>query len=267
MYRQVPTSVGGGSGCGRADISCPIRRDGARRTVSWSARELRPFKRGQLVVIETVRGVELGEVLTAVETSARREGIATMATDGKEAIRLLARHDARVLKSCARRPSKKSREQNLAQERTGNFELCQRALQQFDWPWAFIDVEALLDDRTLVLHYLGPHQLDSAEVRAWFRTVHDVDVIFEPVGADESSQTSDAPGLTGGHGCGSSGCGNGGCGSGVEAENASAESIAHGCGTSSHSGCSSCGIMRAMTERNQRNGGHHERGSVTSSRI
>ncbi len=145
------------------------------------------------------------------------------------------------------------------QERNRHFQLCQRVLQQFNWPWELIDVEPLLDDHTLVLHYLGPHELDAAPVRAWFRTAHDLDVLFEAAGTDDSSQaTSRAAGGTNGHGCGATGCGHGGCGNGVDAEKSSAErgaaSHLHGCGTSAHSGCSACGIMRAMTERNQSKG-------------
>jgi hypothetical protein len=82
-------------------------------------------------------------------------------------------------------------------------------------------------------------------------------VIFEPVGNDEPGHaSSDAPGSSSDHGCGASGCGKGGCGSGVDVADASAGSSARGCGTSPHSGCSSCGIMRMMSERSRRNGYH-----------
>jgi hypothetical protein len=103
-----------------------------------------------------------------------------------------------------------------------------------------------------VLHYLGPHASDSTEVRAWFRAVHDLDVILEPVGGNESGGDETSRGDAGGGGCGAEGCGHGGCASVVGGEGSSAESSGRGCGTSAHSGCSSCGIMRAMAERNQR---------------
>jgi hypothetical protein len=214
-----------------------------------------PFQRGQLVVIETERGVELGEVLTALETTGAPPG-----RHGNDDRRLEAedpsacsprRLSAEILRSAT--ADEVARVAIGARERTARFELCQRSLQQFDWPWELIDVEPLLDDRTLILHYLGPHELDSAAVRAWFRTAHSLDVIFEPVGTDEPGQTaSAAAGSAGGQGCGASGCGHGGCGSGVDAANPRAGSSAHGCVTSPHSGCSSCGIMRMITERGQR---------------
>jgi len=221
-----------------------------------------PFQRGQFVVIETERGVELGEVLTMVEASG---GSPARCADsdgggvegGGNSHPLPQRTRPEVLRLAT--ADEIAHVQPGAQERTRHFQLCQRVLQQFDWPWELIDVETLLDDHTLVLHYLGPHEFDAAALRAWFRTAHDLDVRFEPAGADESSQTtSSAAGGTNGHGCGASGCGHGGCGNAVDARESSTEpspaSSAHGCRTSTHSGCSSCGIMRAMTERNQRNG-------------
>jgi hypothetical protein len=221
-----------------------------------------PFQRGQFVVIETERGIELGEVLTLVEaagihaarTGGDKGGVevdgdsgASPQRPGSEILRL-----ATALEIARVHPE--------AQERTGHFHLCERVLQQNEWPWELIDVETLLDGRTLVLHYLGPHELDAAALRARFRTAYDLDVLFEPAGDDESNQaTSGAVDGASGHGCGASGCGNGGCGgngvdAGASAEREGAASSAHGCGTASHSGCSSCGIMRAMSERNRREG-------------
>jgi len=218
-----------------------------------------PFQRGQFVVIETERGVELGEVLAMVEASgtpSRRAGSDGGGVEGDDDSHPLPqRTRPEVLRSAT--ADEIARVHRGAHERTGQFQRCQRVLQQFDWPWELIDVETLLDDHNLVLHYLGPQELDAAALRAWFRAEHDLDVLFEPAGTDESSQaTSSAHGGTNGSGCGASGCGQGGCGNGVDAGESSAQpsaaSSAHGCGTSTHSGCSSCGIMRAMTERNQR---------------
>ncbi len=220
-----------------------------------------PFQRGQFVVIETERGVELGEVLAVVEASSNRAQRAGSEWDEPDDRDDSDRSSQRTRPEILRLATADEivRLQPGVQERNGRFQLCQRVLQQFNWPWELIDVETLLDDHTLVLHYLGPHQLDAAALRAWFRTAHDLDVLFEPAGTDDSNQaTNRAAGGTNGHGCGASGCGHGGCGNGVDAGDSSAESSAashvHGCGTSTHSGCSSCGIMRAMTERNQSKG-------------
>jgi hypothetical protein len=216
-----------------------------------------PFQRGQLVVVETERGVELGEVLARVEATSKP---ARSQDHGRD--HLDASDDSadlpRRLKAQVLRPATSdeiARLETAAQDRFDHLELCQRALQQFNWPWEVIDVETLLDDRTLVLHYLGPVEVDSAAIRAWFRTAHDRDAIFEPVGNAASSQPAkDAFGASSGHGCGENGCGHGGCDSGVEGGYSSVEVSGRTCGTSDHSGCSSCGIMRAMTEQRQRDG-------------
>ncbi len=215
-----------------------------------------PFQRGQFVVVESDRGVELGEVLAMVEASGatarrpRNGGGELHGVDDSQPSP--QRPPLAVLRLATADEIARIRSGEDAQ--LGRFQLCQRLLQQFDWPWELIDVETLLDDHTLVLHYLGPHELDAAELRAWFRAAHDIEVLFEPAGMDESSQTtSSAAGGMNGHGCGASGCGHGGCGSGGDAGESSvgssSASSAHGCGTSTHSGCSSCGIMRAMSAR------------------
>ena len=172
-----------------------------------------------------------------------------------EHLPLPQRSESEILRSAT--PDEIARVRPDAQAGTGHFQLCQRGLRALHWPWELIDVETLLDGHTLVFHYLGPHEIDAAPLRAWFRTAHDLDVLFEAVGMDEPSQTMNGAGAgTDGHGCGASGCGHGGCGHGVDPDPASAErtasSNAGGCGTSTHSGCSSCGVMRAMSERNQR---------------
>jgi hypothetical protein len=227
-----------------------------------------PFQRGQRVVIETERGVELGEVLAMVETpttSARRQGDDYGQLDGNDdSARLPRKPRAEVLRSAT--TEEIARGDPGAQARTGHFELCRRTLQQFNWPWELIDVESLLDNHKVVLHYLGPRELDQAAVRAWFRTAHDLEVVFEPVGSEESNErTSGAAEGASSDGCGASGCGHGGCGSDVAARDSSAASNGHGCGTPAHSGCSSCGIMRAMAARSERKGQHERPGYATPS--
>jgi len=220
-----------------------------------------PFQRGQFVVIETERGVEVGEVLTMVGTydaatqhrvteqdaAAGGDGFHDLPENARPVVLRLATDDEIA----------RTRPQVQAQSR--HFQLCQGVLTQFHWDWELIDVEPLLDDHTLVLHYLGPPELDAAELRAWFRTAHDLDVHFEPAGGDSSGQTTrPAADLASGHGCGASGCGHGGCGSGADAGNRSVQpeagSPTRACGTSTHSGCSSCGIMRTLAERYERKG-------------
>jgi hypothetical protein len=49
-----------------------------------------------------------------------------------------------------------------------------------------VDVEPLLDDRRIVLHYLGPHRLDAAELLATLCSTCKFDVVLEPIGRDVS---------------------------------------------------------------------------------
>jgi PSP1 C-terminal conserved region len=211
------------------------------------------LERGQLVVIQTDRGVELGEVLITVDGKAApaRNGpgdtasAASVPIDSPQVLRVASPDDL----MCSRR----------AEElRSSRFSLCQRILREGDWPWELIDVEPLLDGRATVLHYLGPHQLDVAPLRAQFRVECDIDVVLEPVGNDPDGELSagDAHDEGTGGGCESCACSDGGgCGrpaaSGPANDRAGSVSAEVGCNSSSHSGCSSCGISRMVAERNR----------------
>ncbi len=200
--------------------------------------------RGQAVVIQTDRGIELGEVLVLLDEPASAPPI-----DQQSVLR-------------PARPEDLAHSRQAESLRADRFALCQRVLREGDWPWELIDVEPTLDDRTTVLHYLGPHHLDAATLRARFRMTCDFDVVLEPVGIDadaEDGAWDDDPHGDHEHaGCGSCGSG-GGCGSRSEPEPGDGDttdgsaSAAAGCGTSSHSGCASCGISRMMASRGGRN--------------
>jgi hypothetical protein len=141
--------------------------------------------------------------------------------------------------------------------RQDRFAVCRRVLEEQDWPGELIDVEMLLDDRTTVLHYLGPAQLDAASLRARFRMTCDFDVLLEPVGADLTEEAADPVGpALGDAGCQSCGRSGGGCGSRTAGQtptdSRAAESAARGCGSTPHSGCASCGISRMLSARGER---------------
>ncbi len=201
--------------------------------------------RGQAVVIQTDRGIELGEVLVLLDQPASAPSI-----DQQSVLRPAGPEDL-------------ARSRHAESIRGDRFALCQRVLREGDWPWELVDVEPMLDDRATVLHYLGPHQLEAATLRARFRMTCDFDVVLEPVGIDAESEGEgeaweDDP--HGGHehgGCGSCGSG-GGCGSrsgrGHDDGEMAGESAsgAVGCDTSPHSGCASCGISRLLAARGDR---------------
>ena len=100
------------------------------------------------------------------------------------------------------------------------------------WPIELIDVEPLLDEQRTVVHYLGPHDLDTSGLLAALRSAYNLEVVFEPVGRDVPDEPAVEP-TTAGCSCGRSG---GGCGSG-----------GGGCGTNEHGsggGCDGCAIMK-----------------------
>jgi hypothetical protein len=211
------------------------------------------FERGQLVVIQTDRGVELGEVLVAVECQAvspSERSVAPAAnrpTTGSDSS--AGAHSQQVIRAAD--PDDLSRSKLAAEARESRFALCQRILREEGWPWELIEVDPLLDGRATVINYLGPHRLDVASLRARFRVECDIDVILEPVGSDlESADGFDEAGGS----CGSCGCGEGGgCGAATAEESGrpdhSADPDRRPCTSSSHSGCSSCGISRLLAER------------------
>jgi hypothetical protein len=205
-----------------------------------------PLGRGQLVVIRTDRGVELGEVLVAVE----HPGAMERAFGEEPAIS----QRSRVLRLAG--PDDLASSQRAEAMRHDRFLLCRRILEdeQRDWPGELIDVEMTLDDQATVLHYLGPQPRDAAAWRARFRMTCDFDVLLEPVGVGRDEEAADAvvPSL-GDDVCGSCGRSGGGCGS-QSAGPAAGESVAaapgaRGCGSTVHSGCASCGISRLLAAR------------------
>ena len=189
-------------------------RYGVSRTVGRLAADA-AYDRGQAVVIRTHRGTELGDVLLDAPPG---EG------DGDAEARILRAASADDLALALRRTADAPR----------RFELCQAIFADGTWPIDLIDVEALLDDRTVLL-YLGPHQLDAAGLVAALRVRCGLEVVLEPAGIDasepepEPAHPADEPG-----GCGAPGCGEGGC------------------GTGGGGGCSTCPAKTLISSRSRR---------------
>ncbi|MFI5456112.1 MAG: PSP1 C-terminal domain-containing protein [Isosphaerales bacterium] len=217
------------------------------------------IERGQVVVIQSHRGLELGEVLIPHDRSAtaRSGGDAPPArlagegsgpapsVDRPSVLRLAAAGDL-------------ARADRARESRSSRFTLCQRVLEEGNWPWELIDVEPLLDGRATVLHYLGPQHLDLASLRARFRVACDLDVVLEPAGTDLEGDASHerAHQGDGQAGCGSCDCGaGGGCGSATALrEERGAPAVAsgeNGSTTAPHAGCASCGISQLRAARSR----------------
>jgi hypothetical protein len=215
------------------------------------------LERGQVVVLRTDRGVELGEILAAVEMPAAPDqagGADPSTRPGLDDPDLDNR--PRVLRPAG--PDDLARSRRVEAIRPDRFALCQRILREEGWPWELIDVEPMLDDRSTVLLYLGPRQLDSATVRARIRMTYEFDVLLEPVGDDPGGELEAAPPPAAGdpH-CGNCDCSDGGCRARAAREptpsGIPAPSDAHhGCSTTPNSGCASCGISRLLGARRER---------------
>ena len=161
-----------------------------------------PLDRGQVVVVRTHRGTELGEVL----------GEAPGAFDAEDRQSRVAP----LLRIAGRAALEQAR---VAEERrSADFAACQAVFGEGIWPLELIDAEPLLDDRRTVLHYLGPHRLDASGLVAVFRDRCGLDIVLEPVGLDvpdelDAATEPEAADEADDHGCGSCGSTAGGCGS------------------------------------------------------
>jgi hypothetical protein len=205
------------------------------------------LERDQRVVIQTHRGVELGEVLVPAG------GMSALGKNGREESAGPWTERPHILRAAG--PEDLALGQQAEEMRAERFALCQRILQEGDWPLEIIDVEPLLDGNATVLHYLGPHQLDVRPLRAWFRMACDLEVVPEPFGIDPESDLPDwiteteAEDEEGESSCGNCDCGAGGCGTKPEPSPSDVPVAASGCAPAAHAGCASCGIGQLRSRR------------------
>ncbi len=218
------------------------------------------FERGDVVVIQSHRGLELGEVLIPHDSPAPALGggdhrpvggtgqnfSPTPAIDLEHVLRLAGPEDL-------------ARSRSAQETRMSLLALCQRVLEDGNWPCELIDVEPLLDGCATVLHYLGPHQLDVGSVRSRFRVAHGLEVILQPVGTEvDGTEAQEHAHHSGDQtGCGSCDCGaGGGCGGAAASRtNRGTHSTASGTNGSNpapHAGCASCGISLMLAARDRK---------------
>ncbi len=146
------------------DHSCLVRYGIMSHVGRFSTSRVRgtSLERGQLVVIQTDRGVELGEVLIVLEgqTDLVKDGPGdrnptSTGQDEGSSLATSSRHVVRVAS-----PADLASSRDAEDLRPSRFSLCQRILREGNWPWDLIDVEPLLDGSATVLHYLGPRQVE-----------------------------------------------------------------------------------------------------------
>ncbi len=203
------------------------------------------FERDQVVVVQTDRGVELGEVLIALDGVPPSQ---ELADSGEYESPCAKNGRPRVLRKATASDLEKA--QRLTRDRWSRLSVCEQILRAEAWPCEIVDVELLLEEETTILHYLGPHHLDTAGLRARFRRQCDFDVVFEPAGIDLDAEDAGHAEHAAGQGCGNCG-GSGGCHSGGGDHNTSDDATENsrpngGCAVGAHSGCSSCGISRLI---------------------
>jgi cell fate regulator YaaT (PSP1 superfamily) len=182
------------------------------------------FARGQTVVVQSARGVELGEVLLQLSQ--------------EQADSVFTSSSARVLRSAEAADFDRAR--HLEGERTARLLACERVFRDGLWPLELVDVEPMLDGSRTVLHYLGPHKLDTAGLAHAMRERCGLEVWLEPVGRDAPDDDSQQNGAT--DACAHCGAEGGGCGS--------AGGCATGAGTHA-GGCSGCAVKELMRTANR----------------
>jgi hypothetical protein len=173
----------------------------------FAAPEPLACRRGDTLVIETNRGLELGLVIRSADPEHAR------LLGGGPAGRIVRRPDSADLQM--RELLRQRGQQLFLDARTQAADL--------GLPMEIVDAEILLDGKQAVLHVLRwgdakPHQLAEclSAAHGLLMVVHDLAL---PASKDEPEPVEAA------HGCGSGGCGSGGCSSG-------------GCGSCSSGGCS-----------------------------
>lgn len=174
-----------------------------------AAADAQVFPRGSRVVCRTPRGLEVGEVLSAVEESAN------LADDANSLTQL-------PLGTILRRMTV---EDDLLQARIEKhkheaFEACERMLAERGIPAVLLDAEHLFDGQSLLFYFLGEPSPELDELTRELAETYDAHVQFSKF----------AETLT--HGCGP------GCGT--------EEAAGHGCGSG---GCSTCAVAGACSPK------------------
>lgn len=156
------------------------------------------WPRGQHVVIETDRGLEMGQVL-------RPAGPLARLVPGEQVGRLLRPASAEDLRR--------------GRELEGRgLEVLHRAAQlneRLGLPLEILDVEMLLDGERAALHFLSWEPCDLRPLVSTLSRQTELRILLEDLTrTDLPSHEEEGCGSCGSGGCGSGGCGSGGCGSG-----------------------------------------------------
>jgi cell fate regulator YaaT (PSP1 superfamily) len=155
---------------------------------------------GDRVVVQTIRGVEIGEILAEP-------------VDDRDDQADVSNHQP--VGEVLRRLTSEDEQQHARSLRNGLpdvFEQCQKLISDREIAIAVIDCERLFDDETIVLYFLGEESVEMQPITEDLGKHWQAKVLFNPV--IEPAVAPDGSGGCGSGGCGSGGCGSGGCGSG-----------------------------------------------------
>src|SRR5262245_20110708 len=154
-------------------------------------------RRGDLAVVHSHRGVEVGQVLCpATPRHARFLPDALAGT----LLRLATQEDERAAKQA----------QRLGQE---VFEEARRTAETLDLPLEVIDTEVLLDNDHVVLHFVRWAEGDLRDLVSALSTHFSIHVLLQDLTKADAAREGHGCGDCSSGGCGSGGCGSNGCGS------------------------------------------------------
>lgn len=153
---------------------------------------------GDRVVVQTSRGVEIGELLAGPVDSIDDQNDAGNHQPAGEVLRGLTAEDEQQ--------HNRSRRNALSDV----FEQCQKLLSNREVAVEVIDCERLFEDETIVLYFLGDESIEMQPIAEELGKHWQAKVLFNPV--IEPAAVPDDSGGCGSGGCGSGGCGSGGCG-------------------------------------------------------
>ena len=152
-------------------------------------------RRGDLAVVRSHRGVEVGQVLCpATPRHARFLPDALAGT----LLRLATQDDERAADQARRRGHEV-------------FEEARRRAETLALPMEVIDAEVLLDNDHVVLHFVRWTEGDLRELVSALSTHFSMHVLLQDLTRADTAHEKNGCGDCGSGGCGSGGCGSGGC--------------------------------------------------------
>src|SRR5262245_53311942 len=152
-------------------------------------------RRGDLAVVRSPRGVEVGQVLCLASSQHAR----FLPAEAGPLLRLATPEDERAA----------LRARRLGQE---IFDEARQQAESLALPLEVIDAEVLLDSDHFVLHFIRFADCDLRDLVSALSKQFAMHVLLQDLTKGDTSHEEHGCGSCGSGGCGSGGCGSGGCG-------------------------------------------------------